>query len=495
MAPTAKGGMMNRFALGVVIGLIAPVLVAAALGPMACRGTVGRPSSRTLPQLVVREQVLCTIRPELVDENLHASPDSRRVCYKAGRPGKEYIVVDGVKGHVYDEVQPFELKHRETLWSPDSKRVAYWARRGSKYFMVVDGLEGEAHDRIEYWTFSPDSRRVAYVAWCGVRISRLGGAETPVSDGMSVVLDGKKGTAYDFVYHPVFSPDSRRLAYQALTDSGYRVVVDGVAGNPYETIEWHEFSPDSRRLAYVAGRAKAEFLVVDGVEGRAYERIGSFCFSPDSKRVAYEATRDSHDVLVLDGREVGQYDDDLAWGPTFSPDSRRVLYAPRLGGRHILIVDGVRGKEYDHVHDPVFSPNSKRVLYSAERGTKRVVVLDGEEVADHFGDVWGGVFSPDSMRVAYRVSYGKRFCVEACGVRGRWYDGTWDAVFSSDSKRAAYWAMKDYKWRIVVDTLETGEYDWPVRNGGLFFDGPDSLHGLALRGDKVVRIDVTVVKP
>ena len=46
-----------------------------------------------------------------------------------------------------------------------------------------------------------------------------------------MVVDGKEGKAYDSVSIPAFSPDSRHLAYAALSQQGtWMVVVDGEEG-------------------------------------------------------------------------------------------------------------------------------------------------------------------------------------------------------------------------------------------------------------------------
>ena len=45
-----------------------------------------------------------------------------------------------------------------------------------------------------------------------------------------VVFDGKEGKAYDGVSITAFSPDSRHLAYAALSQGTWMVVVDGEEG-------------------------------------------------------------------------------------------------------------------------------------------------------------------------------------------------------------------------------------------------------------------------
>ena len=91
---------------------------------------------------------------------------------------------------------------------------------------------------------------------------------------------------------PIFSPDSKRLAYTARSDRGNGfVVVDGKEGKIYDDVHRPIFSSDSKRVAYVATSGDKYFVVVDGNEGKKYVLpnypSNSFAtFSPDSKHVA-----------------------------------------------------------------------------------------------------------------------------------------------------------------------------------------------------------------
>jgi hypothetical protein len=52
-----------------------------------------------------------------------------------------------------------------------------------------------------------------------------------------MAIDGKEGKAYDGVSIPAFSPDSKHLAYAALSGGAWFIVVDGEeASNRFEAI-------------------------------------------------------------------------------------------------------------------------------------------------------------------------------------------------------------------------------------------------------------------
>jgi hypothetical protein len=69
-------------------------------------------------------------------------------------------------------------------------------------------------------------------------------------------------------------------------------------------------------------------------------------------------------------------------------------------------------------------------------------------------------------------------------------------IFSPDSKHFAYWAAPaSGKWHIFVDRSYSEPYDEPVNDSKLLFDGPDSLHGLAVRGGQMFLVEVKIVSP
>jgi Tol biopolymer transport system component len=164
-------------------------------------------------------------------------------------------------------------------------------------------------------------------------------------------------------------------------------------------------------------------------------------------------------------------------------------------GKQIVVVDATEGEEYIQVSRPVFSPDSKRLAYWAicESG-RRVVVVDGAK-GKEYDDVGIPIFSPDSKRVAYVIENAAgKHVVTIDGVEGTPYDeiGENNPVFSPDSKRAAYVAARGEKQLLVVDSVETKEYEAALMGGKLAFDGPNALHVLGQRGGEFFRVEVEI---
>jgi hypothetical protein len=371
-------------------------------------------------------------------------------------------------------------------------------------------------------TASPDAKRFAYEASAGYK--------------QWVVVDGKKGKEYckvgdNYHYRPIFSPDSKRLAYQATIESSVEkmcgekmcIVVDGKEGKEYDAVEWPVFSPDSKRIGYIAiagGKVEGrlilggkKFIVVDGNEEKQYDRVLLPVFSPDSKRLAYCASvereegfpRTREDLVVVDGKEVSVYQNADINIPVFSPDSKRVAYSvdnrePQTNAEQgFVVLDGVPGKAYNRVGWwPVFSPDSNHIAYRAGIGkiiapfhpvketfSKEFIVLDGKEQTLYDSVCGPLVFSPDGKRLAYAACGERGWFIVVDGKEGKRCDITvlgLYCVFSPDSRRLAYKASAGEKKSVVVDEVEGKQYD-DVRSL-IFSPDSKSVAYIARTGDK-----------
>ncbi|MFH1031216.1 MAG: hypothetical protein V1767_01395 [Chloroflexota bacterium] len=228
------------------------------------------------------------------------SPDSKRLLYTAQVGGKWQVVVDGIEGKQYDfldspifspdskhyayialtgrnmlegklfvvedgvESQPYKYL-RDLVFSPDG-RLAYYAQKfDSRYIIMENGAErdvGNAAILESSLAFTPDNRLVYFTP----AYYMVGTAKVEMNIGMAL--------------SPVLSPDGKRVAYLKSSSalSGrpmVRMYIDGKKTKRYDGLGCPVFSLDSKHLAYAAyfHDTKGWFVVVDGTEGKGYDRL------------------------------------------------------------------------------------------------------------------------------------------------------------------------------------------------------------------------------
>jgi hypothetical protein len=161
-------------------------------------------------------------------EEIHFAPVGGRFFY---RTGWSSVAADPRRLAV-DFEPAVDFYHMNwPVFSPDGQRLAYVAGKGDKYFLVVDGKTYAECEKYTQVVFSPDSRRIAY--------SKL---ITNAKDGSNkyvVMLDGVAGSVESdnmTTFSPLFSTDSRHVAYGVIQDKRWRIVVDDVPGPLLEQI-------------------------------------------------------------------------------------------------------------------------------------------------------------------------------------------------------------------------------------------------------------------
>lgn len=343
------------------------------------------------------------------------SSDLRKVACVVKDDEKQCVAVNGVKQKLYDEVLFTSL-----TFSADGARLAYWAKRGDKWMVVCDGVEGRGHDGFRQgqvsaldrmtrqssfmiWfattlTFSPDGKRLAYNATRGKKCF--------------LVLDGEEGPAYDGfgINCPVFGPDGRRTAYQAWRGKRAVVIVDGKEYGKWDA-HWQRsvlFSPDSKRWATVVWEDKKPRILLDGVEGAAMTEIGECAFGPASEHFAYVCkTDDDRATVVVDGTPGALYDD--VWCMQFGKNGSLAYFA-RRNGKQFLVLNGKEGQAHERAggrggmfrgaSSPSFSPEGNRIAYVAFEKDTEAVVVDGTTGTSYMS-VSEPLWSTDETHVAY----------------------------------------------------------------------------------------------
>lgn len=456
--------------------------------------------------ITLSEQVIGNAHPNQIFETFTFSPDRRHIAYAAWESAvpaasastsqsaklgtgasapitpKFRLMLDNRSTTLFDGIADNGL-----VFSPDSKTVAFAVDRGGRYsvmLMAVDAAEprqlGSMYQHFikNGIVFSPDGQRLAYM----------------VANGTSryVVLDGIERGPYERLFPTQcrFSEDSRHVAYPVFkaSDEQFRMVIDAEEdGARYEGISEVVYSPNSQRLAYGCIRNQKWFVCCDGKESPNHDSIGTnLCFSPDSRRLAYKVAEEDASFMVIDGVQQQVYKS--VSGFTFSPNGKRNAFTASVNNVHwSVIVDDRVGPKYDGIRlgTPVFSPDSQRVAYGAERNGQRFLVVDDAEGPPCEGIVEDGLaFSPDSKHLAYAAKLGDDICVFRDGKKGRPYRVATALRYSPDSQHLAYRAQDGERSVLIVDDeeLAIASITDPV------FDGPDSFHVLAARGNELLLV-------
>ena len=448
--------------------------------------------------LITREELLGEIHPGIIEDSIVISPDARRIAYITKNGDKQFVVVDGREGDTY-----------ETIWSlkfsPDAMKVGYTAKHRGKCFIVVDDIEHEKYHEIgrNSFIFSPDSKQIAYTAKFGTKWSLI--IEKLDEDGLEY-----KEKEYDIEPSRFcFSPDSKRFAYTYRVDELHLVVDGEVIDGCYRYDDFDltspVFSPDSKRIAFLhklGGLAVLDGkdkLVLDQPRGKAEQ----FIFSPDSKRLSWVESIRSGDsiesIVIVDGVEEKLYAGRIKQ-LMFSPNSKRIAYGVWSG---LVVVDGEESKKYREVSDIHFSHDSKHVAYMAKNLDYSWSFVKDENETTAFPWKSGPIFSPDGNRMSYVGGTGNYLVAD--GVKDKKYNRIERVIFSPDSKHIAYIAQRGKKWIIVVNGSKGNKYY--SRNNGLYienyikqpitqlvFDNSRLLHFLALRGNKMLRVEVEILE-
>lgn len=336
--------------------------------------------------------VIGTQQRKLYDEvrELLFSADGKRYAYIARQGKVRFLVVDGVEKAHFADISVFDF-------SPNGRRFAYAGQEGKQWILVVDDVRVKRYDRVESVIFSPDSNHLASgvtAQWKGyIRFDakeygpyrdlsipqfsadsqHLGFHVTSFPTGIgTVVIDGKEQPIRGGVMSgmPIFSPDSRHVAYQVSVDVGKEnnqlniVVLDGKRQpHEYAVMRWLAFSPDSQHINYAGGDDKVFTPVIDGQELNWHGSMGRIEYSSDSKHQAFAAGLTDRD------NTPGAGTNNKCW----------------------VVYDGQAGPQYDLIIDPTLSQGAEFELGIRYQYPNPPLYVD-------FGQAWGRYLLWDDPR-------------------------------------------------------------------------------------------------
>jgi Tol biopolymer transport system component len=251
------------------------------------------------------------------------------------------------------------------------------------------------------FAWSPDGTRLVIPAAPLVEVRQFSDEDfvtTVIAPGQLRLLSaqgrslGSLATAAAFARNPRWSPDGRWIGFEADTESGMLdLFVLPAAGGALHNLtdtpdaleEYLTWSPDSRRIAYQAIDFRGfrmdatRFVYLVNADGTQRRRVLDNAFfpawSPDGGRLLYFHWGEARELFLTDlaGPPV-QLDDALYSAPAWSPDGARVAYVRQTGGRAGIRILGADGRVQQDVPPlfasatpPLWSPDGRWLAFGA----------------------------------------------------------------------------------------------------------------------------------
>lgn len=389
--------------------------------------------------------------------HIEMNPHGRGAAYIARVGAQARVVLNGKPGNFYKDIDPYTL-----ALSPDGQRIAYGAQRNEKnWFMVIDGREEGPFNEIGPPVFSPDSRHVAF--------------EGKTGETWRIYLDRKRSAAAaSYFEKPAFSADSKYVLYgeNATDTQKQRIAISDLEFRKTiykESYGETLFNGDKSRVALVneVGEKKKmltfSFDRPDAVtEGPLYDVISLRAFSKDGSAVAYLAKKGQDTYLVLNEKEERLPDGEYRAVPVVHTDNKgadMVIFGNDGAYLHQAFTrDSTPKKKYKEAGEIVYNGDGTKYAYLAIKNERFLIVVNGKE-GPFFDRVISPKFSPDGNFLVYRARQdGKRFVVvaDAKGAvirRHRAYEMVFEQVFTADGKSVAYGVKDGNKLVWIVEKL------------------------------------------
>jgi tricorn protease len=192
------------------------------------------------------------------------SPSGKRAVFEARG---EIFTVPAEHGIVRNLTRSSGVAERNPAWSPDGKTIAYFSDRGGEYELTLKPANGSGEETVvtklgpgfRYTpVWSPDSRKLAFIDHAmKINLHDLDKQETTQIDKQLWTTHGRLG-AFRFNW----SRDSRWLAYAKDQDNGYSAIVlyDTKEGQRHQvTSGFYDddepvFDRDGKYLFFISGR-------------------------------------------------------------------------------------------------------------------------------------------------------------------------------------------------------------------------------------------------
>ena len=302
------------------------------------------------------------------------------IAYKQCDPKNqaEAVVFNGKKGKTYDRVSAFLEKGN---LSEDGRKmdilpagVAYQAfdLKKMEVFAVIGEKEGEHFPvgHLEQFVASVDGKTTAYVLAPEREVDM--GTNNPLSDGMSVIANGKKVGSYlrvddlrvtdgkvSFIAFNTVKPmmyidgkittlgtvdayDLEVLSddtplYRVYEDGGYNMYLGQkmISKGYFRLCLLNAQRTDFACISVPNDTASKQFVITKTRRSKNYSQVGSAIFSPDGKQMALTVKERNKWSIIIGTKKMGTYD--TVSLPFFSKDGKSITYIATSGQKYTRV--------------------------------------------------------------------------------------------------------------------------------------------------------------
>ena len=281
---SAKLRLHTTPAMLVVLALTSGLVVVALVAPRAT-GTFGGKNGRiafvSTPTLADESKFeIYTMEPNGIDSRRLTdnadfdagptfSPDGKRIAFVSHRDGNYEIYLMNADGTNQKRLTHNPAQDREPAFSPDGKRIVFASDRTGDFEIYVMNVDGTHQHRLTHRrdvdddpTFFPDGKKIAFV--------RVGAG---FHDIFTMRADGSR--VHRLTHHrplstPDVSPNGKRIvAWLARGDGGIEVMrADGthlraLASSGFDPV----FSPNGKKIAFEAPEKQGSRIVLMRADG------------------------------------------------------------------------------------------------------------------------------------------------------------------------------------------------------------------------------------